>query len=175
MYSSFPYDKLHTVNLGLIRSTFVWAMVIVHQIGVTTDIANYGNNMSLLDSRVQDFMITYAVFPCNLFKFARGVSHMFTTAKSQTPALGENNLSAGKVEAQKFPGLVFMLSVCIGTRGDIIPNRRDWSSSHLPPSYHNMNVTDVVQKALCSAAELCFALKCRDPTEKYLENLQKVC
>jgi hypothetical protein len=158
----------------MIRNAYVWAMCVVQYVGAKVDKENYSTNMARLDNRMKHFMISYPVRPCDFFRFTKGVSHMFTNAKKQIGALAENNLSAGKVEAQKFPALVFMLSICIGTDDVILPNSSRWSRIYLPSRYQHMNVLDVVQKALSSAAELCFAMRCRDPTEAYLANLQQV-
>lgn len=175
MFRSMPYDQLHTLNLGLVKNVYVWTMATVKYIGSTVDQAGYSDNMAILDNRVIDFVLRYPLAPVSLFKFSKGFSHMFTAAKSTRGALAEHNMSAGKVEGQKFPCLIFMLSLIIGCDGRILPNSKEWSAQHLPPTYHYMNVTEIVLKALSSMCEVCFALKCRDPTETYLVHLQEVC
>ena len=73
------------------------------------------------------------------------------------------------------PQVLFMLIHCIGTNGDVVPNRRQWSELmgiRMPGK--NMNATDIIMKALVSAVDVILNLKCRDPTEQQCEHMQQV-
>ena len=84
-------------------------------------------------------------------------------------------LNSGRVEAQKFPALLFLIICCIGTNGDIAPNNRKWSvDADLARPGRDMNPTDVILKALINCLDVVLNMKCRDPTVQQTQYMQEV-
>ena len=173
LFTATVYDMLHTVLLGICSDVYQKSMECLQRIG-NIDNQHYGNNVALLDTRVKNFPINHAVTPVQLYTFNNGVSKLLTASKTAS-SKNLSSLNSGRVEAQKFPALLFIVICCIGSNGDIVPNRRQWSIDNgLERPGRDMNPTDVILKALISCLDVVLNLKCRDPTVQQTQYMQEV-
>ena len=166
---------MHTVLLGLVKDVFIDTMDVIWLIGRNVDPIRYANNISELDSRIIHFPRKHAIAPFILFPFSEGITKLQTASKEKSAKQREGSRSSGKIEAQKFPSLIFMMIISIGVNGDIVPNRAAWSALHnLKGKARSMNATDIILKSLCAIVDFISAAKCRDPTFPQISRLQEV-
>ena len=112
------------------KDAFIDTMDVIWLIGRKIDPARYENNISDLDMRIINFPRKHPISPFILFPFSEGITKLQTASKEKSSKQQEGNRSSGRIEAQKFPSLIFMMIIAIGVNGEIVPNRAAWSAIH---------------------------------------------
>jgi len=172
LYSSLPFDRLHTLYKGLVEFILCWICCVIIRIS-SLDQKKYRYSMSSIDSAIQNFPRHHSLSVFGNFLFHAGITNHISVDMSVN-SMASAYMMTGSLEAYKIPQLLFQLLLCIGVKGTIIPNTQQWCIDNKIGGKVKYNPTAVVLKAGFMVLELVLFYKVTSITTLNLKHLQQL-
>jgi len=137
----------------------------------------YKQNITILDSLIGQIPMTQSLHVDNK-RFMNGVSEFVKTAISG--AANNKDIGAGSLgglDHQYVPSLVIQMILCIGTTGDLLPNKQNWipKSGNYIKFNHLGNITEIVMSCGYMVLDLYLALQREEYSLDQLRTLFEMC
>jgi hypothetical protein len=102
------FDKLHTVNKGVVELCLRWSVGLVIAVAKIDKV--FSNSLGELDKRIKKFPVGQSIAPFGNYRFWKGVSILFNEStnrdlKSINSSIGQG----GRLEAQRIPTLLWQV------------------------------------------------------------------
>ena len=117
-------DYLHTLIKGAVEFCISWIIICIKCIK-QVDKTHYGNNIAILDKRIQQFNIHLSLLPFKMINFNKGISpYVKKSSNSSSQSNIGTGLMSGGLEGWKLRSLLLQLMFCIGVDSTIVPNTK---------------------------------------------------